>query len=151
MDCPFCLKPLTSVVNSRPTKQRGQIWRRRRCLYCQETFTTHEIIDLSHLVVIKRSGKTEMFNRMKLYLGIYTATLNSDKYNKEKLVESITQDIERQLMGLRLKRVESSLIGDIVLKKLCKINMASFLRYIAFCKNIQSEAQMKREIAKYTQ
>ena len=150
MDCPFCQKPLTIVTNSRPTRKSGQIWRRRKCLYCKEIFTTHEIIDLSHVVIIKRSGKTEMYHRMKLYSGIYNATLSSTKYNKEKLVDIITQDIEREIMALKKKRLESSLVGDIVLKRLRKVNTASFLRFLAFCKKIQSEAQMKREIAKYT-
>ncbi len=150
MDCPFCLKPLTSVVNSRPTKQRGQIWRRRKCLYCNQTFTTHEIIDLSHIVVIKRSGRAEMFSRMKLYSGIYNSTLSSSKYSKEKLVDKITAEVEREIMHLKQKRIESSIIGDLVLKKLSKVNTASFLRFLAYCKNIQSEGQMKKEIAKYT-
>ena len=150
MDCPFCLKPLTAVVNSRPTKQHGQIWRRRKCLYCDQTFTTHEIIDLSHIVIIKQSGKAEMFNRMKLYSGIYTATLRSKKYNKEKLVEKITQEVERDLMFLKQKRIESQVVGDLVLRKLSKHNMASFLRFLAYSKSIHSESQMKKEIAKYT-
>ncbi len=150
MDCPFCLKPLTAVVNSRPTKKSAQIWRRRKCLYCNETFTTHEIIDLSHLVIIKKSGKPEMFNPMKLYSGIYTATLSSSKYHKEKLVDKITQEVEREIMALKVKRIESFLVGNLVLRKLSKINMASFLRFLAYAKNIQSETQMKKEIAKYT-
>lgn len=149
MECPYCHAQQTEVTNSRPTWGETQIWRRRKCLKCQEIFTTHEVVDLSHLVVIKKSGKSEVFNRSKLYSGIYGATIGSKTPDREKVVEKITREVERELLFLKRKRIVSMEIGDIVLKKLMTSQPATFLRFLAYCKNITSEPQMKRELAKY--
>jgi len=149
MECPYCHKILTEVTNSRPTRGKAQIWRRRKCGNCGEVFTTHEIIDLSHLVVIKKSGKSEMFSRIKLYSGIYGATIGSKTPNREKVVEKITGEAEREILFLKKKKIYSWEIADIVLFKLRKVHTATFLRFLAYCKDITNETQMKRELQKY--
>jgi transcriptional repressor NrdR len=116
---------------------------------CKELFTTHEVVDLSHLVVIKKSGEAEVYNRSKLYSGIYGATIGSKTPDREKVVEKITREVERQMLFLKKKRVTSSEIADIVLTRLRKSHAATFLRYLAYCKDITNETQMKRELDKY--
>ncbi len=147
MECPYCKKELTFVKNSRSTRGKTQIWRRRLCSNCGETFTTYEIVDLSHLVVIKKSGIHERFSRIKLYPGIYGATIGSKTPNRERLVDKITRKVEKEILHLRKKQITSEQIGSIVLRKLKKRNIATFLRFLAYHKNIKSEAQMKRELA----
>ncbi len=149
MECPYCHALQTAVTNSRPTLGETQIWRRRRCLNCHEIFTTHEVVDLSHLVVIKKSGKSEVFSRSKLYSGIYGATIGSKTPDREKVVEKITREVERELLFLKRKRIMSMEIADVVLKKLRKSQPATFLRFLAYCKDITNETQMKRELGKY--
>lgn len=149
MECPYCHKPITEVTNSRSTKHHSQIWRRRKCLNCREVFTTHEIIDLSHLMVVKKSGKAEVFNHAKLYSGIFYASNASKIPRREIFVEKITAEVERDLLALKKKRITSAEIADIVLGKLRKRHTATFLRFLAYCKDIASEAQMKRELQKY--
>ncbi len=149
MECPYCHYLQTEVYNSRPTLRETQIWRRRKCLKCLEIFTTHEIVDLSHLVVIKKSGKAEVFSRSKLYSGIYGATIGSKTVDREKTVEKITREVEREILFLKKKRVTSSEVADIVLNKLKKIHSGTFLRFLAYCKGIANENQMKRELSKY--
>lgn len=149
MECPYCRKNQTEVTNSRATLKETQIWRRRKCLLCNEVFTTHEIVDLSHLIVIKKSGKPEIFNRSKLYSGIYGATIGSKTPDREKVVEKITREVERDILYLKKKRVASTEIADIVLSKLKKSYSATFLRFLAYCKDISNESQMKRELSKY--
>ena len=149
MECPYCHKSLTEVTNSRPTKGNTQIWRRRKCSNCGEIYTTHEIIDLSHLVVIKKTGKSEMFSRIKLYSGIYGATIGSKTPNREKVVEKITREVEREILFLKKKKINSQEIADIVLYKLRKSHTATFLRFLAYCKDISNELQMKKELQKY--
>lgn len=149
MECPYCHALQTEVTNSRPTLGETQIWRRRKCLKCQEIFTTHEVIDLAHLMVIKKSGKAEVFNRSKLYSGIYGATIGSKTPDREKVVEKITREVERELLFLKRKRIMSMEIADIVLKKLRKSQSATFLRFLAYCKDISNDSQMKRELMKY--
>lgn len=149
MECPYCHSLQTEVTNSRPTLKETQVWRRRKCLKCGEIFTTHEVVDLSHLVVIKKSGRSEVFSRSKLYSGIYGATIGSKTPDREKVVERITREVERELLFLKRKRIMSIEIADIVLKKLRKSQSATFLRFLAYCKDITNESQMKRELTKY--
>lgn len=149
MECPYCHQPLSEVTNSRPTKEGTQIWRRRKCISCHETFTTHEAIDLSHLIVLKKSGKTEMFSRIKLYSGIYGATIGSKTKNREQAVDKITREVERQILYLKKKRVTSVEIADKVLLILRKSHTATFLRFLTYCKDITDESRMKKELQKY--
>ncbi len=149
MECPYCHRAATEVTNSRATRGKAQIWRRRRCLNCKATFTTHEVIDLSHLVVIKKSGKPEMFSRVKLYSGIYGATIGSKTPHRELVVEKITREVEKEILFLKKKKITSAEIADIVLRRLRQGHTGTFLRFLAYCKDITSEAQAKRELAKY--
>lgn len=149
MECPYCHSSETEVTNSRPTLKGSQVWRRRSCASCCEIFTTHEVVDLSHLVVIKKSGKAEIFSRSKLYSGIYGATIGSKSANREKMVEKITREVEREVLFLKKKRVSSAEIADIVLEKLKSSHSGTFLRFLAYCKKITTEGKMKTELQKY--
>ncbi len=149
MECPYCHSEQTEVTNSRPTLSSTQVWRRRKCNKCKEIFTTHEVVDLSHLVVVKKSGISEVFSRSKLYSGIYGATIGSKTPDREKVVEKITREVEREILFLKRKRVMSIEVADIILKKLQKTQPATFLRFLAYSKNITSEIQMMRELKKY--
>lgn len=149
MQCPFCSSSQIAVTNSRPTMEQSQVWRRRKCLDCNELFTTHEVIDLTHLVVIKSSGKKEKYSRVKLYSGIYNATVSSRPTERQKLVERITQSVEKQILHLKQKEIESKTIGEIVLTTLKKYSPGAFLAFLTYYKNITTEAQIKRELKKY--
>lgn len=150
MECPYCHKQLTFVVNSRPTKANSQIWRRRHCSSCKEIFTTHEAINLSHLIVIKKSGKPEIFSKTKLYSGIYGASLAIKPIpQRERLVGKITTLAQKEILSLKRKRVYSWEIGEIVLKVLRKTNTQIFLRFLMYFKDIKSEAQLKKELSNY--
>lgn len=149
MECPYCHKPLTFVTNSRATRSNSQIWRRRKCSNCKTVFTTHEIIDLSHIVVVKKSGISERFSRVKLYSGIYGATIGSKLLNREFVVDKITREVERLILSLKKKRISSVEISDIVLKSLKKASPTTFLRYLAYNKNPKTSSEIIREVNKY--
>lgn len=149
MICPNCNSYQTFVINSRPTKSGLQTWRRRKCENCKKRFTTHEIIDLSHLIVIKRSGKKERFSRVKLYSGILWATIGVKIKNREKVVDKITSGIEKEILLLKRKIIPTSEIGKIVLKHLYQAQVSVFLRFLSYHKNIQTEKQMKKELRSY--
>lgn len=149
MECPYCHKPLTAVTNSRSTHGKSAIWRRRKCLNCRQIFTTHEFIDLSHIVVIKKSGKREIFSWIKLYSGIYGASIGFKAHQREKMVYAITRSVEKDILDLKKKSISSEEIANFVLTKLRTAHTATFLRFLAYNKDIKSEAQMKRELAKY--
>lgn len=149
MKCPYCSKEVTNVINSRSTKHNSQIWRRRKCWHCKKIFTTHEIIDLPQLIVIKKSGKREAFSHTKLFSGIYGATIGYEVENREKLVEKITEDAVKNILKLNKKIISTSEIADIVLSKLRPKHFPVFLKFLAYYKNLTSEFQMKRELEKY--
>jgi len=90
-----------------------------------------------------------MFSRIKLYSGIYGATISSKTPNREKVVEKITREVEREILFLKRKKINSQEIADLVLYKLRKSHTATFLRFLAYCKDITNETQMKRELQKY--
>ncbi len=149
MNCPHCDSTQIIVKNTRPTKGNTQIWRRRQCLDCKYTFTTYERIDLSNLIVIKKSGETERFKRNKLYSGIYGATIGSKIPNREIKVSEITRLAEKEILALKKKKITSQEIADIVLKILKEKQMSTFLRFLAYHKKISSSKQVKKEIKKY--
>ena len=149
MECPYCRKLTTVVTNSRPTKGKMQVWRRRKCLLCKEIFTTHEVIDLSHLIVLKKSGNSELFSRMKLYSGIFYASQSSKIVKREIFIDAITRDIEKEILSLQKKKITSEEIATIVLRVLKKKHIATFLRYLTNGKDILNGAQLRRELSKY--
>lgn len=108
------------------------------------------MVDLSHLMVLKKTGKIQKFNKMKLYSGIYGATIGSKTPNREYLVDKITREVEIEILALKRKIINSTEIADIVLSKLKQLHTATFLRFLAYCKDITNEAQMKKEFTKYT-
>lgn len=149
MKCPNCGSSQIFVVNSRSTREETQIWRRRKCEDCGERFTTHETIDLSHLVVIKKSGKRERFSRAKLYSGIFWSTHGSKIIDKQKFVDEITSQIERKILFLKKKVISTEEIAEIVLKQLSITNISVFLRFLSYREQLRTKSELDRELKKY--
>jgi len=101
-------------------------------------------------VVIKKSGDAVRFSRMKLYSGIYGATIGSKVPNREIVVEKLTREVENKIQLLKKKRITSQEIADVVLKVLRKRNASTFMRFLSYHKNLVSEDQMKRALRKYS-
>jgi transcriptional repressor NrdR len=147
MKCPFCRHEETDVTNSRSTYRQTQIWRRRSCQYCHSTFTTYEKPDLGFIKVEKKSGRRERYSRAKLFAGIYGAYLSIP--SKETTVDEVTDEVEANLLDTRQKDLTSQEIAEIVLPVLKKRNMAAFLRFLAYQTDLESEAQLNKELKKY--
>jgi len=138
MICPLCGSDQLTVTNSRSTKGDTQIWRRRNCLKCGFVFTTHEMIDLSHLIVIKRSGRKVKFSRAKLYSGIYHAVVGAKKIDRGdagELAEKIMGEIEKIIIKLKKKKIGTKEIKKIVLDYLKNRYRGHYLRYLAYFGN----------------
>lgn len=150
MHCPYCGSSQLMVTNSRPTFSNSQVWRRRNCKSCKGLFTTHEVIDLSHLVVVKKSGEREKYSRVKLYAGIYNSTESlKSRIEIQKLVQLITRKVEKEILLSKKRKISSEEIGEIVLMKLKTISPGAFLSFLANYKNIKNERQMKKHLMKY--
>src|SRR5688572_21257670 len=146
MKCPLCRSTTTEVYNSRTTRFATQIWRRRRCLSCHESFTTYEAPDLGFLKVVKKTGKKQRYSRAKLYSGIYGAFLSIPA--KETTVDAVTDTIEAKLLDTKRAEITSAQIAKIVLITLKHYNTAAFLRYLAYQADLASDAQLKKELKK---
>ena len=147
MKCPYCREATTEVYNSRDTRFGTQIWRRRRCLSCHESFTTYEAVDLGFLKVVKKTGKKQRYSRAKLYSGIYGAFLSIP--SKETTVDAVTDTIEAKILDAKETEMSSESIAKIVLVTLKHFNTSAFLRYLAYQTDLASDAQLKKELKKY--
>ncbi len=135
MKCPFCDSDQLIVTNSRPTNNEMEIWRRRKCLHCGGLLTTHEKIDLSYIVVIKRSGKRVKYNRAKLFSSIYQAVFGTKKMDRGTagdISEKLLQNVEKNILSLKTKELSSEDIFKITVKVLNDTFPDSCLRYIAY-------------------
>lgn len=151
MQCPFCNSDQLIVTNSRPTGRSTQIWRRRKCQKCGEFFTTYEGIDLSYLMVIKKSGRIQKYNRAKLFTAIYHSameTKNADRGDMAKFAEEVTSEIEKDIIQLRERKILTSVIIDLVLRNIHKKSSAVFLRFLAYREG-SNEKKMMEFIEKY--
>ena len=135
MICPNCGLDEVITTNSRPTHKMTRRWRRRKCLKCGFIFTTHEIIDLSHITVIKKDGRKVRFSREKLYSGIYHIVVEEkgiDRGDAGVLANNITQEIEKEIILSRRQNLKTKEIKKLVLGYLKPRYKNHYLRYLAY-------------------
>ena len=144
MNCPFCENQESKVVDSRYI-QDG-IRRRRECLMCSLRFTTYEKIHSQLLNVIKRNNSKEQFSLDKLFKSISTAC-NKRPISKEK-IEKLVIDIESNLIQNYGSEIDSSVIGQLVLNELMKLDKVSYIRFSSVYRNFEDENSFVDEIDK---
>lgn len=148
MKCPYCRATETEVYNSRSTRFETQIWRRRRCLNCNKTFTTYESPDLGFLKVKKRRVKRpQRYSRAKLFSSIYGAFAAAA--TRDETVDAVTDTVESRILDLKKTPVATEEIAGIVLQTLKRYSTTAFVRYLSKQTDIASEAQLRRELKKY--
>lgn len=144
MKCPYCGSKETEVVETRDSEDLETIRRRRACLHCEKRFTTYERIENVNLVVIKKDGKREQFNREKLRAGIIKSC-EKTKVPTEK-IESIVVDIERELRSADSVEVESKKIGQLVANKLKKLDKIAYIRFASVFKRFVDVEDFEKEV-----
>ena len=125
MKCPACGNPDLKVIDSRPIEEGNSIRRRRECLQCAKRFTTFEMIEQAQIIVIKKDGSKEPFDRNKLVNGI----LKSTRKRRSVDAEAIVDEIEAELQNTLHLEVTSVELGDRVLEKLRDIDEISYVRF----------------------
>ena len=124
MRCPFCNYPESKVLDTRTLNEGSTIKRRRECLECQKRFTTFEMLENVQIVVIKKNGEKELFDRTKLLAGILKATqkrpVNADE---------IVSDIEAEIQNSLNNEIESRKIGEMVMDKLKARDHIAYVRF----------------------
>ncbi|NLY86865.1 MAG: transcriptional repressor NrdR [Tissierellia bacterium] len=127
MKCPFCSFHESKVVDSRPTEEGQAIRRRRECISCGRRFTTYEKIEQIPLMVVKKDGNRQTFDRNKILNGIIKAC-EKRPVPMEK-IESLVDEIEKSLYNSMEKEVTSKVIGEMVMNKLKDIDHVAYVRF----------------------
>ena len=144
MKCPYCGSKDTEVVETRDSEDLETIRRRRECLACNKRFTTYERIENINLIVIKKDGKREQFNRDKLKSGI----IRSCEKTKVSLedIEKIVTEIERELRGADSVEVESKRIGQMVSSRLKALDKVAYIRFSSVFKRFVDVEDFEKEV-----
>ncbi|MBW2562185.1 MAG: transcriptional repressor NrdR [Deltaproteobacteria bacterium] len=127
MKCPFCGKVENKVIDSRMSRDGHEIRRRRECLQCQRRFTTYERIEEIPLMIIKKDGRREVFNREKIGSGLKKACEKRDI--SINVIESIIDDVERDLRENGLKEISSRIIGEKLMTRLYALDDVAYVRF----------------------
>jgi len=146
MKCPFCENPDTRVIDSRPTEEGHAIRRRRECDGCSRRFTTYEKIEEMLLMVIKKDGSRETFDRSKLMGGIIKACEKRPVPISE--IEKVVDEIERGLNNTMEKEIESKFIGELIMEQLKKIDEVAYVRFASVYRQFTDVNTFVREIEK---
>ena len=144
MKCPFCGHQEDRVVDSRAGSEGLAIRRRRECLACSRRFTTYEHIEEQRLMVIKKDGRREPFDRHKLLSGLTRACEKRpvSMEQLERLVDEVEQDLSRQFDS----EVPSSEIGERVMKRLHALDPVAYVRFASVYREFKDAEQFMREI-----
>lgn len=146
MRCPFCGNDETKVVDSRTSESQDAIRRRRECLRCSERFTTYERREEMPLMVVKRDGTAEPFDRAKLMRGLIVACAKRDVPPEQ--LEAVIDDVEAELHNTFRYEVGSQQLGDMVLRRLRDLDKVAYVRFASVYKSFQDLDEFTAELKK---
>ena len=146
MKGPGCGYEESKVIDSRPVPDGNSIRRRRECLSCQKRFTTFETIETTPIIVIKKSGGKELFDKQKLLSGVLKAT-------QKRPVDALTlvNEVEAELQNTLRQEVSSIEIGEIVMEKLKRRDEVSYVRFASVYREFKDVETFMEELKKLVQ
>ena len=124
MKCPYCSHTKSNVIDSRPVPEGNSIRRRRECLECGKRFNTFEIVESVQIIVIKKDGSKELFDKTKLLGGLLKAC-----QKRPVKAEEIVADIEAELHNSMKNEITTKELGEMVMEKLRGIDEVSYVRF----------------------
>ena len=127
MKCPYCAHLESKVVDSRPADEGASIRRRRECLSCHKRFTTYETIESLPLMVIKKDGSRQSFDRNKVMGGLIRAC--EKRPVPYQILEQLVAEIEQVLQNQMEREVSSAQIGELVMERLKKVDEVAYVRF----------------------
>ena len=146
MRCPYCENPDTKVIDSRPTEEGHAIRRRRGCEKCGKRFTTYEKVEETILMIVKKDGRREAFDRNKVMNGIVKAC--EKRHVPVAEMERVVNEIERGLNNMMEKEVESTFIGELVMEKLKELDEVAYVRFASVYRQFTDVNTFVKEIEK---
>ncbi|MBR5391124.1 MAG: transcriptional repressor NrdR [Clostridia bacterium] len=127
MRCPYCAYPESKVIDSRPTDESNSIRRRRECLSCGKRFTTYETVESVPLVVVKRDGSRQAFDRNKILNGLLRAC--EKRPVSLDTLEKVVTDIEQNLLNSMDREIPSERVGELVMDELKHVDQVAYVRF----------------------
>lgn len=144
MKCPYCGHEEDKVVDSRSSQEGDAIRRRRECLKCQRRYTTYEHIEGVSLMVIKKDGRRESFDRKKVLSGL-VKSCEKRPVSVEKLEDTV-DDIERTLQRNFDKEVSSQEVGELIMQRLGRIDQVAYVRFASVYREFKDINQFMKEL-----
>jgi len=141
MECPYCSNKNLKVTNKRDSPEA--IRRRRECLKCKKRFTTYEKVSKDDFFIIKKDGRRERFSREKLERGL-EKSFEKRPVPKEK-IDKMINEIEEQLRKRGKKEINSSVVGEMIMKKIKKLDNIAYIRFASVYKDFQDVKDFKNE------
>lgn len=146
MRCPHCGFPESKVVDSRPTEESTSIRRRRECLSCQKRFTTYEIMERLPLVVIKKDGSRQTFDKLKLLNGMIRACEKRPVPMAD--LQKVADEIEQELQNSLEREIGTDYIGELVMAKLKTLDEVAYVRFASVYRQFKDINTFMEELTK---
>ena len=147
MKCPFCGDQESKVVDSRHSDDGQSIRRRRECLNCQRRFTTYEVVESLPIIVVKRDGTRQSFDRNKILNAMVRA------FDKRKVemsdLERITTEIEQTIQNTLEREVSTDKIGEMVMERIKSIDEVAYIRFASVYRRFQDVGSFVHEINQF--
>lgn len=146
MKCPFCGHPESKVVDSRPSDEGTSIRRRRECLVCHKRFTTYETMESLPLVVIKRDGSRQTFDKGKVLGGMLRAC--EKRPVPFDTLEAIANEIEQSLQNQMDREIPTTRIGEMVMERLKLVDEVAYVRFASVYRQFKDISTFMEELNK---
>ena len=147
MRCPFCSEQESKVVDSRHSDDGLSIRRRRECMGCLRRFTTYEIVESLPIIVVKRNGSRQSFDRNKIINSMIRA------FDKRRVdvndLERIATEIEQTIQNNLEREITTDRLGEMVMERLKPVDEVAYIRFASIYHRFQDASSFMREISKY--
>ena len=146
MRCPFCSYGESKVIDSRPAEEGASIRRRRECLSCGKRFTTYETVESLPMVVVKKDGSRQSFDRRKVLGGMIRACEKRPVPLAE--LERIADEIEQDLQNSMDREISTELIGERVMERLRAVDQVAYVRFASVYRQFKDIDTFMAEVIK---
>ena len=147
MKCPFCGDQESKVVDSRRSEDGQSIRRRRECLKCQRRFTTYEMVESLPIIVIKRDGTRQNFDRNKILNSMIRA------FDKRKVdiddLDRLTTEIEQAIQNSLVREISTDKLGEMVMERIKPMDEVAYIRFVSVYRRFQDVSGFVREVSRF--
>ena len=147
MKCPFCGDQESKVVDSRRSEDGQTIRRRRECLNCQRRFTTYEMVESLPIIVVKRDGTRQNFDRNKIINSMIRA------FDKRKVdiadLDNLTTEIEQAIQNSLEREITTDRLGEMVMERIKPMDEVAYIRFVSVYRRFQDVSGFVREVSRF--